>query len=429
MAELVDLLTAPAARHALVRRDITTVYRILRDAGVSQTRLARATGQRLSEISEIISGRQVQSIALLERIADGLGVPRGWMGLAYDPDLEPEPAAPDEATSEDERNDNLLRHAATLLCGKPVFGAAEPIRIKHAPTPVPRRIGSADIEQVAITTKRLGQLASDHGGIPTTAALTAHARTSEALLGADMREPVRQRLLIALSDVHHTAGSAAVGAGKRDLARQHFTRGMDCAGAAGDPLRAVVNLDRLGQLELDIAPNEALKLFQLGAGTAPSPLPRAHAEYHCAWAFGLLGLASEAVAALRRARDTYEAASDEPRPWKHFAAALPYFEGCTYLALGRFDRATVAFAAAVDGMKHAVVCSVDNLGHLAAAQLRCGELRSGLHTARQAIGLVKDLRSVSVLGRLAPLQEAAAARRDPACRDLARELATLRSAA
>ena len=36
-----------------------------------------------SEISEIISGRRaVVSYDVLVRIGDGLGVPRGWMGLA-----------------------------------------------------------------------------------------------------------------------------------------------------------------------------------------------------------------------------------------------------------------------------------------------------------------------------------------------------------
>ncbi|MGH3838078.1 MAG: hypothetical protein ACRDSF_20620, partial [Pseudonocardiaceae bacterium] len=302
-------------------------------------------------------------------------------------------------------------------------------RVEHAPTPVPRRIGSADIEQVAITTGRLSQLVGDHGGIPMTAALTAHARTSEALLGADMREPVRQQLLIALADVHRAAGVAAIGAGLRDLARQHLTRSVDCAGAGNDRLRAVMSLDALGNMELCVEPNEALKLFQLCAATAPTPLTRAMSEYDCASALGLLGLAEEALTALRRAHDFHQAASDEPRPWKYFATTLPHIEGCTYLALGRFDRAAVALLTAVGGAGHAVACKTINLGLLAAAQLRCGELRSGLHTAERAIGLIKDLRSVSVLARLAPLQEAAAARRDPACRDLARELATLRSAA
>jgi hypothetical protein len=40
MAELADLLTNPTARHALAHRDVTAVFRILHDAGVSQAELA-----------------------------------------------------------------------------------------------------------------------------------------------------------------------------------------------------------------------------------------------------------------------------------------------------------------------------------------------------------------------------------------------------
>jgi len=42
-------------------------------------------GQSQSEISEILSGRRVMAYDLLLRIADGLGVGRGLMGMAYDP--------------------------------------------------------------------------------------------------------------------------------------------------------------------------------------------------------------------------------------------------------------------------------------------------------------------------------------------------------
>jgi hypothetical protein len=127
----------------------------------------------------------------------------------------------------------------------------------------------------------------------------------------------------------------------------------------------------LGRIELDAGqPNEALKLFQLGTATAPSPLLRAKLEYDGTWALGLLGLATDALAGLRRALESYQAASDERRPWKNFVVVLPHVEGRTHLALGRFDRATVAFASVVDGTKHAVLCSMENFGHLAAAQRR-----------------------------------------------------------
>ncbi|MGQ0777943.1 MAG: helix-turn-helix domain-containing protein [Pseudonocardiales bacterium] len=431
MTELAELLAVPAARAALAQRDITAVYRILCEAGVTQARIAEATGQHQSDVSGILAGRRVQSVAVLERIADGLGVPRGWMGLAHAPGLVPDPGDTqiDSMQADNERDANLLRHGATVLFGAPVFGPADPIRIKPASTSVPRRIGPADVARVAATTERFRQLAGDLGGIPMTDALTAHALASEALLGAVMREPVRKRLLVAVSDAHRAAGCAASGAGLRDLARRHHTRGMDCAGAVHDLLRAVVSLDILGCMELDVEPDDALKFFQLGAASAPSLLSRAVVEYHGALALGLLGLAEQALDALRRAHDSYEAASNEPRPWAHFATGLPHVEGRTYLALGQFDRAVVVLASAGDAASHTVSCSMSNFVCLATAQLRCGEVRSGLITAERVVKLAKGLRSVSVRDDLAPLQQAAAARRDSGCQDLARELAILRRAA
>ncbi|MFN2534439.1 MAG: hypothetical protein ABR528_04235 [Pseudonocardiaceae bacterium] len=323
MEELVNLLTGPTARRALFRRDIAEVFRILRDAGVSQVSLARAPGQQQSDVSEIISGRHVQSIALLERIADGLGMPRGWMGLAYTDDAAAR--TQQDARVETTSDDNLLRHAAAVLWGKPVFGPADPISIKDVLTPVPRRIGTADIEHVAVTTDRLGQLTGDFGGMPMTAALTAHARASEALLSATMRDSVRQRLLVAIADVHRVAGSAAADAG--------------------------------------------------------------------------------------------------------LSTALPHVEGRVRLALGRFSSAAAALSEAGGGSSHMLRCKMHHFDYLATAQLRSGEVRFGLNSAGRAIGLAKRLRSVSVRGGLAPLQEAAAARRDSACQDLAREVTILRRAA
>jgi transcriptional regulator with XRE-family HTH domain len=73
-------------RAALAERDIAEVFARLQRAGVSQRRIAALTGQSQSqsEISEILSGRRVCAYDVFVRIADGLGVPRGWMGLAYD---------------------------------------------------------------------------------------------------------------------------------------------------------------------------------------------------------------------------------------------------------------------------------------------------------------------------------------------------------
>src|ERR1700754_4822947 len=79
-----EVWDGPEMRAALAAREISTVYRLLRKEGVSQRQIAAMTGQSQSEVSEILKGRQVMAYDVLARIAAGLGVPRGYMGLAYD---------------------------------------------------------------------------------------------------------------------------------------------------------------------------------------------------------------------------------------------------------------------------------------------------------------------------------------------------------
>jgi transcriptional regulator with XRE-family HTH domain len=71
-------------REALAIHDLASVYRILQRYGVSQRRIAAAVEQSQSEISEILKGRQVGAYDVFVRIVEGFGIPRGWMGLAYD---------------------------------------------------------------------------------------------------------------------------------------------------------------------------------------------------------------------------------------------------------------------------------------------------------------------------------------------------------
>lgn len=52
--------------------------------GVSQRKIAAAVGCSQSEVSEIIAGRRVTHVAVLERYAVGLRLPLGWLGLSYD---------------------------------------------------------------------------------------------------------------------------------------------------------------------------------------------------------------------------------------------------------------------------------------------------------------------------------------------------------
>jgi plasmid maintenance system antidote protein VapI len=85
---------SPTLRKALAEHDLATVFRVLRRYGVSQRKLAAITDQSQSEISEIVGGRRVRSYDVLARIAEGFGIPRGWMGLAYDQEQDMEPEMP-----------------------------------------------------------------------------------------------------------------------------------------------------------------------------------------------------------------------------------------------------------------------------------------------------------------------------------------------
>ncbi|MFL6076967.1 MAG: helix-turn-helix domain-containing protein [Mycobacteriales bacterium] len=112
-------------RQALRDHDIGTVFRFLRTRGWSRAVLAAATGLAETRVRAICQGKQqVSSYEVLERIAAGLQIERGLLGLAYldSPAIHPEPAGR-----------LVLRHApaarAEAMVGNPVAerGDATPV--------------------------------------------------------------------------------------------------------------------------------------------------------------------------------------------------------------------------------------------------------------------------------------------------------------
>jgi transcriptional regulator with XRE-family HTH domain len=80
---------------ALAARDMQAVFSYLQTLGLSQRDIAARTGQMQSTVSGIVGGRRVVFYDVLCRVADGLGIPRGFLGLAYQgPAAEDEPSPP-----------------------------------------------------------------------------------------------------------------------------------------------------------------------------------------------------------------------------------------------------------------------------------------------------------------------------------------------
>jgi transcriptional regulator with XRE-family HTH domain len=104
---VIDL--TPEMHRACVSRDITALFRAVIAGGMSQRRLSELVHMSQSEISEIMTGRRVSAYAVLRRVADGLGIERGIMGLAYtdNPDQKQEP---DTEVDEDVLRRQLLSH-------------------------------------------------------------------------------------------------------------------------------------------------------------------------------------------------------------------------------------------------------------------------------------------------------------------------------
>jgi predicted XRE-type DNA-binding protein len=79
------VLDLPEFRAALREHDMQVVVRLLQRYGMSQRRIAALMGVYQREVSEMLCGRRhIVNYDVLVRIAEGLGIPRGLMGLAYD---------------------------------------------------------------------------------------------------------------------------------------------------------------------------------------------------------------------------------------------------------------------------------------------------------------------------------------------------------
>ena len=428
-------------RRALAARDLATVFTLLRRVGTSQRRIATLTGLAPSEVYEISRGRRVMAYDVLCRIADGLGVPRGHLGLAYDSETAAFVGAADGFRSPGTGRTDLdevaalLAHAAEVAVGMDEGPAAlRWTAPQEAGTPLPRRVASGDVDQIEAITSALRGLDYGHGGGACREAVVAQTRWVHQLLQADAADHVRHRLVLACADLDNLAGWTSFDVGLFGAARGYFARALTQARRAGDASLIANVLYRAGRLHLHQGlTREALRFFQLGKIAA--------AECYCsvtvamlsaneAWAYGVLGDTRRALAALARAEEEYARAAGPTAPWVSFFGPtdLEALAGMTHLELGAHEpsrlaraRASLAAALAARGSDMARSRTFE-LTALAVAVLHDGERDSGLALGEEAVDLAERVRSVRVLDRLRPLRRAAAEAGGSGGRDLAERI-------
>ncbi|MDT5026259.1 MAG: hypothetical protein QOE61_2685 [Micromonosporaceae bacterium] len=78
------LIEDRSVQEVLACQDVGAIFRFLRGTGWSLTAICGATGLSETRIRAVMRGAQrITSYEVLERVALGLRIPRGAMGLAY----------------------------------------------------------------------------------------------------------------------------------------------------------------------------------------------------------------------------------------------------------------------------------------------------------------------------------------------------------
>jgi transcriptional regulator with XRE-family HTH domain len=411
------VLNTPGARRALASRDIGTVYRLLKQHGVSQRAIGHVTGQSQSQISEIIAGRPVLQAHVLERIADGLGVDRAWLGVSHG-GVSNGDTSPVSEVTDDMRRRELLAAGSWAAFGAAVFGDPERLPLPFRDV---GRVGMGDVSDITHLTSTLRARARATGGYGRLVSACATDHTT--LLDAPMTDAVRQALGSAVAELHTVAGYCCYDSGRLDWAQHHFTESIFIGREAGDG-RLVADALRQAGLAVQHGgdPNHALKLYQVGqvanseASGDPDRMPTLGSKLSAdaAMAYADLDCSDLALSEVARARDT-ETNSD---PFER--AGIDMISARVHARLGMIDRAEAFASQAVSTFdaRHRRAGSSAEIT-LATLYVRTGEPR-GIALSERAITDVAGLRSVRARQRLTPLAAALESRPGTDARELAR---------
>lgn len=416
----------PEMHRALAGRDIGTVYQILVRVGILQTQIAQLTEQTQSEVSEIINGRQVMAYDVLLRIADGLGVPHGHMGLAYadaDPDLvtysEESGASADAEVDDDMVSRRILGMASVALLGETVLDGpimqlsttvlGEPggLRLLIGP---PGELGRHDIAWIKTATARFREFDHQHGGAAVYAAASGMA---EHVIGALRTSPPLRELFLAVAELLRISAWTAYDAGHRKIFWTHIATALELAREAGHPPTVAVIVDDAARAEqLSGRHKAAAKLFELVTiRRKPSAVD---------WSL----LAGAYVPSNpNAARHALDRAADAPGVDSDGAQGAL---GGVRLLLGDYAAAVEAFGRSLPHRSGRA--ALTDTASLAIAHLQTGEIAVGVRCAESAFSLCEKVRSTQGAEAMRKLSKVLSVQTDSTAQDLARRVATVLAA-
>ncbi|GLI02998.1 helix-turn-helix domain-containing protein [Phytohabitans aurantiacus] len=280
-------------KQVLAIRDLGAVFRFLKTRGWSRAAIASATGLTETRVRAVAQGKQqITSYEVIERIAGGLNIDRGLLGLAY---ADPGPGA-SQTTSAGDRERPTQASPPNLdhVSGVEHVGAMRSFRAAD------RQVGGGHL--YATVTKYL------------------QSEVAPQLFGAE-QEPDDGLLFTAAAALTEMAGWMAHDAGRDQAAGRHFSRSLHLAKLGGERWFQVQVLASLSHLANHRGrADEAIRYArQGGQALADGPRhPALEGRLLAMQARGLaaLGQAEQCVQLLRRAETTLAGMpADQQSPW------------------------------------------------------------------------------------------------------------------
>ncbi len=195
------------------------------------------------------------------------------------------------------------------------------------PTPIPRRVGATDIEQIHTASRGFSSWDFTYGGVLTRDAVMAQLRWSAQLLDATCPARLRPELFSAVGDLAETAGYINFDAYAHEDARRVLSFALVCAEQADDwHLRAAVLSSTTAQAIRTGHPDKALTLADHALVRADRLTETEQAMLHTdrGRALAKMRRSSEALAAIGTADDHFAHAnpSDDPPFMAYYGTAF-----------------------------------------------------------------------------------------------------------
>ncbi|MEU0135648.1 helix-turn-helix domain-containing protein [Streptomyces sp. NPDC006296] len=449
-----DVLDRADVQAALIEHDFAAVFTLIKKwGGLSQNRIASACQLTPGKVSTIISGSQrVASFDVVCRIADGLRIPGGLLGLAPRPWESNRPARQDRPDAPCDRPDageipwrrdatvDLATHLTrsdlvmdrrdltSALAGAAVSGAAlldslEGWLVPAATVPGqrrPGRLGMREVEELETAAKAFRQWDHQYGGGLRGKAVLGQLAEVSGALDEHQAPAVAERLYRVMAQLAGTAAAMAWDSGLHRRAQDYYRLALRAAHAGDDIVfGANVLAGMARQMLYRERADDALQLIHLaqeGARDVIGPRVRAMLHTREAWAYAAQGrVAGFQRASAKAAEDLAGADADGDEPYwiAYFdEAELAGVTGGRLLDLARADprrhasqaadkiRTALASRGPEAGRSHAL----DRIG-LAECQFLAGDIQGAATETTLAVQAARGTQSGRVrtqLGQLYP---------------------------